>query len=212
MVNDARQVTDGLLSGSALAIGAHPDDVEFGCFGSLQRFAQRHVLVLTTGESGGPAQLRSEEASQAASVIKATVKILDMPDTALNVADAIPAIREAVELIQPDVVFTTSTHEGHQDHANLGSAVRSALRHFEGMILAYVTPSATEAFAPTAFFRLTGEEFDLKLRAIEAHKTQLDRPYLSQRAIEAYGRYWATRSGTEAEWCEPFEVVRLFRT
>ncbi len=206
MVNDDGRSTERQLKGRALAIGAHPDDVEFGCFGSLQRFEHRHVLVLTTGESGGPAEIRGEEAAEAAAVIDAQVKILTMPDTALSIADAIPAIREAVHWVEPDVVFTTSVHDGHQDHANLGSAVRSALRQFEGMVLAYVTPSATESFAPTAFFRLSNEEFDQKLRAIEAHKTQLGRPYLAQRAIEAYARYWAALLGNR------LRVVRTLRS
>ena len=46
----------GDVPGSALAIGAHPDDVEFGCGGTLARWAAAgcvvHHLVLTDGSKG----------------------------------------------------------------------------------------------------------------------------------------------------------------
>ena len=52
-----------------LAIGAHPDDVEFGCFGVLSAAAERHVLVLSDGARGGDAQTRLREAQQSAGLI-----------------------------------------------------------------------------------------------------------------------------------------------
>ena len=55
-----------------LAIGAHPDDVEFGCGGTLLKLASegksRGIIDLTQGEMGtrGTIETRHEEAANAA--------------------------------------------------------------------------------------------------------------------------------------------------
>ena len=50
---------------SILAIGAHPDDIEIGCGGSLSKFAQAgqdiHMMVMTLGGMGGEREQRKEE-------------------------------------------------------------------------------------------------------------------------------------------------------
>ena len=57
-----------------LAIGAHPDDIEFGCGGALMRYAQKknniYLLILTSGEVGGEPGLRRCEQQKAASLMK----------------------------------------------------------------------------------------------------------------------------------------------
>ena len=53
-----------------LAIGAHPDDIEFGCGGTLLKYSQQghgiYLLVLTDGSVGGDPQVRKKEQTQAA--------------------------------------------------------------------------------------------------------------------------------------------------
>ena len=51
-----------------LAIGAHPDDIEYGCAGTLVKYADRghriHLMILTGGEEGGSSKERQHEQSQ----------------------------------------------------------------------------------------------------------------------------------------------------
>ena len=58
-----------------LAIGAHPDDIEFGCAGTLIKYAQRghtvFLLITTQGEMGGEAEGRFREQMKAAETIGA---------------------------------------------------------------------------------------------------------------------------------------------
>ena len=53
-----------------LAIGSHPDDLEYGCGGTLARYAAAGhsitMLVLTGGEQGGGAETRQQEQRAAA--------------------------------------------------------------------------------------------------------------------------------------------------
>ena len=58
-----------------LAIGAHPDDIEFGCGGTLLRYSKEnhniYMLVLTEGEVGSDAQFRRKEQENASQFLKA---------------------------------------------------------------------------------------------------------------------------------------------
>ncbi|MDA0333991.1 MAG: PIG-L family deacetylase, partial [bacterium] len=58
-----------------LAIGAHPDDLEYGCAGTLIKHAQRgdevYMMIITDGSSGGQADLRAREQRKAAKIIGA---------------------------------------------------------------------------------------------------------------------------------------------
>ena len=88
MVTDKQQNFEPL---DVIAVGAHPDDVEIACGGTLARLVQLGykvgIIDLTDGEptplSPGP-EVRLEEARQAAEVLGITKRItLDMPNRAL---------------------------------------------------------------------------------------------------------------------------------
>lgn len=193
----------------ALAIGAHPDDVEWGCFGTLQRFAERAVVVLTSGEAGGPADTRRREAEEAAAAVGAKLEVHQLVDTRLDVRDAIEVIDDAVTRFRPHFVFTMSENDVHQDHATLGRASTVALRTFDGIALSYPTPSLPPArFSPQVFMAIDEDRFATKLAALSCHRTQGHRYYLTREHIETTARYWALTAGARARWCEPFELRR----
>jgi bacillithiol biosynthesis deacetylase BshB1 len=120
-----------------LAVGAHPDDVEFGCAPVLiQEVLNGHevrILVTSKGEaaSSGTLEERAQEAQEAAAVIGASVGFLEMggdchiehsPKNALIVAREIRQFR-------PDVVLAPHLGENqHPDHSAVGRIVRDAAR------------------------------------------------------------------------------------
>jgi LmbE family N-acetylglucosaminyl deacetylase len=194
---------------TALAIGAHPDDVEFGCFGALQRFDKRRIVVMSAGEAGGPQHERRAEAQAAAEVIGAELTVLDHTDTQLFVPAVIDAIGVAIERVAPDVVFTLSALDTHQDHAAVGRASMIALRRFQGPVFAYPSPSlAPGSFAPQTYMEMDERTYALKRRALGAHQSQSHRHYLADDYLETMSRYWAHQAGGGFDRCEPFELLR----
>jgi LmbE family N-acetylglucosaminyl deacetylase len=129
----------------ALAIGAHPDDIEFGCGATLAKWTgagcEAHMLVLTDGSKGtwdahadleALVALRIEEQRAAASVLgAASVQFLGAVDGELTEDRTIRArVCEIVRRTKPDVVFTHDPwrqYRLHPDHRHAGFVVIDAL-------------------------------------------------------------------------------------
>ena len=118
-----------------LAFGAHPDDVELGCGGTMLRLAaaglRLGVVDFTAGERGsrGTAATRAEEARAAAGKMRLELReTLGFRDTEL-VADL--ALRKAavaaIRRHRPRIVLAPLPHDLHPDHAAAGAAVRDAV-------------------------------------------------------------------------------------
>jgi N-acetylglucosamine malate deacetylase 1 len=120
-----------------LAVGAHPDDIEFGCAPVLIQEARKgnqvQMLVLSRGEAGsaGTPEIREREARSAAERIGAAIVFLDLGgDCHLEYrpANAFLIGRE-IRRFRPAVVLAPHPDENqHPDHAVAGRLVRDACR------------------------------------------------------------------------------------
>jgi LmbE family N-acetylglucosaminyl deacetylase len=120
-----------------VAVGAHPDDIEFGCGGVIARETQAgrpvHLVVCSRGEAGtyGTPEVRIREAEQAAGLLGASLEFVQFDGDAhlsLNPAHAI-AIAAIVRKRRPAIVLApTVAQNQHPDHWRLGTLVRDAVR------------------------------------------------------------------------------------
>ena len=107
-----------------LAVGAHPDDVELGCGGTLAKVAaggrRVGILHLTGGESGtrGTAAGRRREAEAAAAALGAVaMTILDCGDGGLRTGAAEEdAVIAVLRRLRPEVVLAPPPADRHPDH------------------------------------------------------------------------------------------------
>jgi LmbE family N-acetylglucosaminyl deacetylase len=132
-------VSDALaVPGTALAIGAHPDDIEFGCGGTLARWAAAgtdvQLLILTDGSKGtwdaaedlaGLVARRQDEARAAAKVLGAgTVHFLGFVDGELASGERERArVCEVLREVRADVVLghdPWKRYRLHPDHRHAG--------------------------------------------------------------------------------------------
>lgn len=124
-----------------LAIGAHPDDVELGCGGTLAKEIaagkRTGIIDLTRGELGtrGSAEIRKREAKAAAGVLGVIVRDnMNFPDGFL-VNDKAHQL-ELVKMIRkyrPEIVFANAIDDRHPDHAK-GSKLVSDACFLSGLV------------------------------------------------------------------------------
>jgi bacillithiol biosynthesis deacetylase BshB1 len=118
----------------ALAFGAHADDVELGCGGTLIKLAglghKTGVIVLTRGEMGtrGDIKTRASEFEDSARIMGlAAHQTLDIPDGRVEVTwENKLKIIETIRAHKPKIVFAPYWVSRHPDHEQTSHLVRQA--------------------------------------------------------------------------------------
>jgi LmbE family N-acetylglucosaminyl deacetylase len=170
-----------------VCVGAHPDDPESGCGGTLARYTQAGhqvtALYLTRGEAGIPGKSHAEAAAIRTTECEAACKILGANPLFAGQIDGATEINRAGAQVflkrlsaeAPDVVFTHWPLDTHPDHqaaailtlrAYLATARRFALYFFE-----VNSGSQTLGFAPTTYVDITATR-EKKKAALFAHRSQ----------------------------------------
>jgi len=179
----------------ALAIGAHPDDVELACGGTLLKLISLGyrvgVLDMARGEMGtrGSAEIRAREAEAASQELKLAVRDnLELPDGHIWLTEEsrIRMVRK-IRLYRPRVVFTHYWEDPHPDHAHTSQIVREAA-HVAGLAK-YDADTGQERFRPQTIahfmfprtavptFLVDISEFaGQKHRAVSCYRSQLYDP------------------------------------
>lgn len=117
-----------------LAFGAHPDDVELSCSGTLlvekNNGKKTGIIDLSRGELGtrGSKELRSKEAEKASEILGISAREnLEIPDG--NIAYTEENINKVIVMIrkyQPEIVLCNALTDRHPDHGNAAKLVADA--------------------------------------------------------------------------------------
>jgi bacillithiol biosynthesis deacetylase BshB1 len=117
-----------------LAFGAHPDDVELGCSGTLAKEValgkQVGIVDLTRGELGtrGSVEIRNSESAKASAILGIQVREnLDMRD-GFFVNDEAHQLKviEMIRKYQPEIVLCNAIQDRHIDHGKGSQLVSDA--------------------------------------------------------------------------------------
>jgi LmbE family N-acetylglucosaminyl deacetylase len=198
-----------------LAIGAHPDDIEFGCGGTLVKYAAKghgiHLLVLTDGARGGDPAERRREQEAAAKVLGAQQLFWGgYADTEVPSDRAvIQKVESVLQRIRPDLVIAPFSDDTHQDHRHLSGAVVTASRYTRN-VLFYEGPT-TANFTPSVFVDI-GAVLERKLEALRAHASQVARTGVEHLSILDLAQAAAHFRGVQGRVrnAEGFVPLRLF--
>jgi LmbE family N-acetylglucosaminyl deacetylase len=166
-----------------LAIGCHADDIEIGCGGTLIALTRAHpglaitwVVLAAPGERAGEARASAE--TFLADAAESDVQVHEFRDGFLPYLGAeVKDVFEGLKVVQPDLVFTHTRHDLHQDHRLACELTWNTLRNH--LILEYEIPKYDgDLGSPNVFVPLEEAVVEEKLRILREH-------YPSQR-----GKHW----------------------
>lgn len=171
----------------ALIIGAHPDDPETGCGGTMLKLRQAGYEVvavyMTKGERGiqgksldESAAIRVEEAQNACQILGARPVFMTQidGDTHIN-KERYLEMRELIKQENPDIVFTHWPIDSHPDHRVCSLLVYDAWRRlgykFDLYYFEVMSGTQTQLFSPTDYVNIT-DVAKQKREACLCHKSQ----------------------------------------
>lgn len=180
---------------SILVIGAHPDDIELGCGGSLAKLSRggAHVqaVIFSKGRRGVLSEANRELESRAAlqAIGVTDIAIYDFEDTLLSrsLNDLIAVLDGHVASSKPYRVYTMFQHDRHQDHRAVYEASVISCRSVP-QLLGYETPSSYPNFMPTIFEQIE-DDLETKLRALQCHTSQGSRLYMQEEKIRSAAHF-----------------------
>lgn len=201
-----------------LAVGAHPDDVEFGCAPILIQEARAghtvKVLVTSKGEaaSAGTPEERAEEARSAARIMGADIDFVNLGGDcyiAATPANAIPIARE-IRTFRPDIVLAPLPGENqHPDHAAVGKLARDAARLARYGGFEQLRPLPSHQINSLYFYAITqvfveppqlvldvSQVFAEWQSAIQCHKSQM-RTRSYPELVTARAKTWGSAIGVD---------------
>lgn len=170
-----------------VCLGAHPDDPESGCGGTLAALRkaghQVTVIYLTSGEAGIPgtphdkaASIRKSEAIAACEILSIQYKFAGQidGDTLMN-NEWVEKINKMIEAEQPDILFTHWPLDAHKDHQiasllGIQSWVRMG-KKFPLYFFEVCTGEQTFIFHPTDYVDITATQA-IKRKALYCHVSQ----------------------------------------
>ena len=179
-----------------LAVGAHPDDLELLCAGTLAKYSKEgHTVVMAHMCNGNKghftippeelASMRAEEAKKSAEIIGAEIIQGEYPDLELGIDEN--SKRTAVDVIRrarPDVIITHSPDDYMVDHINTSRLIVEAsfiatLPHYKSDYPAhniippvfFMDTLAGVNFIPTEYVDIT-DEIEIKEKMLLCHQSQ----------------------------------------
>lgn len=190
----------GLLSGPdgpkrVLALGAHADDIEIGCGGTMLRLASERpdLEVLWFVLAATDERAREAEASAGAFLqgfARSRIIVKRHRDGFLPYSGA--SVKEDVEAVKrdfsPDVIFTHALHDRHQDHRLVSDLTWNTWRNH--LVLEYEIPKYDGDFGtPNLFSPLPAAIVDRKIALVLEHfGSQAGKHWLTPDLVRAVAR------------------------
>jgi LmbE family N-acetylglucosaminyl deacetylase len=199
-----------------LAVGAHADDIEIGCGGTLLRLArtnpQAHLHWVVLSARGDRAVEAERSAYDfGAGFAEVVLEIKDhrdgfFPYSGADVKEYFEHLKDSVE---PDVIFTHRRDDLHQDHRVTGELTWNTFRNH--LILEYEIPKYDgDLGAPNVFAHLPAEIADRKVELLMEHfGTQQNRHWFTADVFQALLRLRGMESNAPSGYAEAYYCRKL---
>ena len=195
-----------------LCLGAHSDDIEIGCGGTILKLAEQYhhhlEIVWVVFSAHGE---REQEAQQSADAFLKDVKQKRIfiykhkdgffPFTGIEIKESFEAIKKE---FSPDIVFTHYRNDRHQDHRLISDLTWNTFRNH--LILEYEIPKYDGDFGSPNFF-MSLDEKTCKRRnklIIRYFQTQKEKHWLTEETLISILRLRGIESGRSSRYAEGF--------
>ncbi len=196
-----------------LFLGAHPDDIELGCGALVHQIAsQTEILCVTLSDNQKNPDLKKVKNEHLQSM-----KVLGVPEEKIMLGPfstrVFPDSRQDIleyflklrKDFRPDLIFTHSKQDVHQDHNTMTD---EALRAFRGItVLGFDVVRSSYGFFPNFLVEVTEEDVNKKIEALSEYETYKDRYYFNSELTRSI----MVRHGALAErpFAEGFDILRI---
>jgi LmbE family N-acetylglucosaminyl deacetylase len=212
------RLNDASLEGSlrVLAIGAHADDIEIGCGGTLLRLARTNpaaeiVWVVLSGDEPRGEEARSSAADFVAGFAASQVILGGFRDGFLPYSgDVVKSFFEDLKgTVSPDVIFTHQRADLHQDHRLACDLTWNTWR--DHLIFEYEIPKYDgDLGAPNVFALLDDAIASRKIDLLLSHfGSQLDRRWFTEDLFRSMLRVRGMESNSPTGLAEAFYCRKL---
>ncbi len=199
-----------------IALGAHPDDIEIGCGGTLLSLAKRwpEIAVTVVVLTGSP--MRQEEARTASELFLAgcqsTLRCFDFPDGRLPAQwGAVKEVLEDVATeVEADLILAPRVGDAHQDHRLVAELVRTVWR--DQLVLGYEIPKYDgDVGQPNAYLPLSEATAREKVRLLsKAYRSQTQRDWWDEETFLGLARLRGMEC--RSRYAEAFELTKTVIT
>jgi LmbE family N-acetylglucosaminyl deacetylase len=203
-------------SPSVLCIGAHCDDIEIGCGGTLLRIAEacpsaRFDWIVFCSDDVRRAETRRAADQLLADAADCRIHFLDHRDGFLpyDGAKAKDSLREFSTSLSPDIVFTHYRDDAHQDHRLVSEITANLFR--DHLILEYEIPKFDgDLGRPNVYFPLDEDIVNRKAKILlDAFRSQSDKHWFTEDTFRALPRLRGIEAGRSVAYAEAFYNRKL---
>jgi LmbE family N-acetylglucosaminyl deacetylase len=208
--------TDSKRPLRVLCLGAHCDDIDIGCGGTLLKLLGPGRKVDVTWVAFSAPAERARELRNSANrflrrAVQSRVITHEFRDTFFPAQYS--AIKETFIALQrlpdPDLIFTHHRSDLHQDHRIVSELTWNAFRRH--LILEYETPKYDGGLTPTnAYARLDKRHVDAKIRTLMGcYRSQRAKPWFTPETFRGLMRLRGIESGSGSGWAEGFHAHKF---
>jgi LmbE family N-acetylglucosaminyl deacetylase len=199
-----------------LCLGAHSDDIEIGCGGTILRLAKQYSDCRFHWVVFSAVGVRADEARQAANLFAGSslvkVPILKtFPDGFLPFAGAeVKAVFEELkQSISPDLIFSHNRDDAHQDHRLLAELTWNTFR--DHLILEYEIPKYDgDMGRPSVFVPLPLEVCEAKVRFLmDTFRSQSSKRWFQPETFRSLMRLRGMECNASSGYAEAFYCRKL---
>tara|TARA_Y100001972_G_scaffold70787_1_gene86109 strand:- start:470 stop:1120 length:651 start_codon:yes stop_codon:yes gene_type:complete len=209
-----------------MAIGAHPDDIEFGCGGTILKHKNNNDFVAyvcmtdtesVDGVTGNVLRTKQQNASEVYDAVDVlgcdTVDFLPFKDLHVPFSfDAVSGLEKLIRKYEIDTIYTHWAGDANQDHISTFKTTMAAARYVPNVYCyeQIPVPRMSENQMVVNYYVDITSEFDKKIQASLCHESQItkykEHGFNVEENLEILARFRGIQS--KCQYAEAFQTIK----